>query len=235
MSEATKPSISFFCPAYNDEQNLPRLIPEVVKVLQEVADQFEIVIIEDGSPDRTGVVADELAKQYPNVRVYHHEKNQGYGAALVHGFREANKYEWVWTTDGDMQYDSKELKLCLPYMNDYEAVVGYRLSRKLNWHRMLQTMVYNFLIRAMFRLKIKDINCSFKLVKRSVLDKFELKSQSSFIDAELLIKLKQARARVMEIPVNHFPRLHGQAAGAKPKVVLTTIKEMLTYFFIHDL
>lgn len=232
---AVKPNISFFCPAYHDEKNLPRLIPKVAEILSEVAGEYEILIIEDGSPDRTGAVAEELARQLPNTRVIHHQKNQGYGATLAHGFREANKYEWVWTTDGDMQYDPMELKQFLPYMNDYDAVVGYRLSRKLTRWRWLQTAVYNFLIGLMFNLRIKDANTSFKLVRREALDEVELRSVSAFIDPELLIKLKKNGARIMELPVNHFPRQFGQASGAKPAVVLGTIKEMLKYFFVGRL
>lgn len=235
MNSSAKPTISFFCPAYFDEKNLPRLIPEVVKVLEENAADYEIFIVEDGSPDKTGEVADELASRYPKVRVIHHPKNLGYGATLVEGFNSANKFEWVFTTDGDMQYDVRELKQFLPYMSDYDAVIGYRLSRKLFWYRKLQTSVYNFLIRFLFGLKIKDVNCSFKLVRREPLARFKLKSQSAFIDAELLVKLRKHDARIMELPVNHFPRLYGESSGAKVKVVLSNIKEMLQYFFIRDL
>lgn len=231
--ENNKPNISFFCPAYFDAQNLPRLIPVVIETLREVAGQFEIVIVEDGSPDNTGAVADDLQRQFAgtDITVIHHPKNTGYGGALVDGFNSASKYEWVFTTDGDMQYDPKEFKGFLPYMNDYDAIVGYRLSRKLSQYRKLQTYVYNFMIHLMFRLKIKDINCSFKVVRRQFLNKFELKSASSFIDAELLLKLRKNKARIMELPVNHFPRMYGEASGAKPGVVLTTLKEMFQYLF----
>src|SRR3989338_10679025 len=127
-----KPSISFFCPAYFDEKNLPRLMPEVVAVLREIADRYEIIIIDDASPDRTGEVAEELKKLDPNIIVIHHESNWGYGATLSHGFRTAIKYEWVFTTDGDRQYDVREIKTFLPYLEDYDAVIGFRTIRSLS-------------------------------------------------------------------------------------------------------
>lgn len=229
-SYVMKPSISFFCPAYYDEQNLPRLISEVSKLLSEIAEQYEIIIIEDGSPDDTGKVADDLAGQYPNVRVIHHEKNLGYGATLAEGWK-AGKYDWVCYTDGDRQYDVSEFRLFLPYLENYDALIGFRKHRVLSGPRKIQSAAYNWLVRTLFGLKSKDIDCSFKIVRHSVLDRVNLRSQSSFIDAELLIKLQQSGARTLELPVTHFPRAHGQASGASFSVITQTIKEIIAFFF----
>jgi len=226
-----KPSVSFFCPAYFDEQNLPRLIPEVVSMLEETAQDYDILIIEDGSPDRTGEVADLLAKKFPHVRVTHHARNLGYGATIAEGFREANRYDWCLTTDGDRQYDITEFKTFLPYLNDYDAIIGFRRQRQMSPYRKFQSSVYNGLVRALFGLPFRDINCSFKLVRRNFLNKIFLTSRSAFIDAELLLKLRAAGARILELPVTHFARTHGKASGASGKVVAGSAKEMAAYFF----
>jgi glycosyltransferase involved in cell wall biosynthesis len=224
-----KPSISFFCPAYYDEKNLPRLIPEVSKLLSEIAEQYEIIIIEDGSPDDTGKVADELAGRYPNVRVIHHPKNLGYGATLAEGWK-TGKLDWIFYTDGDRQYDVSEFRLFLPYLENYDALIGYRKHRVLSGSRKIQSATYNWLIRALFGLNFRDIDCSFKIIRRSVLDRINLRSRSAFIDAELLIKLQQLGARTLELPVTHFPRAHGRASGASLSVVMQTIREIIVFF-----
>ncbi|MDO8658551.1 MAG: glycosyltransferase [Candidatus Levybacteria bacterium] len=228
----SKPTISFFCPAYNDEKNLPILIPKVVKLLKKIASKFEIIIIEDGSPDKTGEVADRLARKNPKItRVVHHKKNLGYGAALRKGFKEANKYDFVFFTDGDNQFDVNELEKFVPFFSLFDAVVGYRTNRALNFMRIVQTFIFNYLIRILFGVKVKDINCSMKVIKKSVLNKLDLKSNSSFIEAEFFIKLKREKAKVKELGVSHYPRTHGVASGGKPVVVLNTLKDMFIFWW----
>jgi glycosyltransferase involved in cell wall biosynthesis len=221
-----KPNISFFCPAYYDEKNLPRLIPEVVNLLSEVAEQYEIIIIEDGSPDDTGKVADELAKQFPNVRVIHHLQNLGYGATLAEGWK-AGKYDWVFTTDGDRQYDVNEFKTFLNYLDQADAVVGFRRNREISFLRKIQSNTYNWLVSALLGLRFKDLNCSFKAVRKSFLDRINFQAKSAFSDAELLLKLKQLDAKIIELPVTHYRRLHGKASGANFKVIFSTVKDLL--------
>lgn len=225
-----KPSISFFCPAYNDEENLPVLIPKAIKTFKKIASQFEIVIIEDGSPDKTGEVADNLSKKYsPYVRVIHHKKNKGYGATLKDGFSKANRYAYVCYTDGDLQFDVSEYEKLVPYLKNYDAVIGYRKKRSLSRQRLLQTTVYNFLVRSLFKTTAKDINCSMKIIKRSVFDKIRLTSVSPFLDAELLIGLQRYGIKVKQVPVSHYSRIHGEASGGKPSIIFDTFKEMLLF------
>lgn len=227
-----KPSISFFCPAYYDEKNLPILIPKVVGVLRETASRFEVLIVEDGSPDNTGNVADALAIKFrPFISVIHHEKNLGYGAALRSGFLKANKFNYVFYTDGDMQYNVEEIRKMLPYIKDYEVVIGYRSKRALTLSRQIQTKVFNFIVRLLFGLKAKDINCSMKLVSREALNKVNLTSNGAFIDAELLIKLKNKKYKIKEIEVSHFPRRFGKASGGSIKVILKTLSELIKFYF----
>lgn len=227
----SKPTISFFCPAYNDEENLPLLIPKALKVLKEVARLFEIVIVEDGSPDNTDKVADLLQKKYPKlIRVIHHKKNKGYGAALKKGFLEANAYDYVFFTDGDNQFDVSELRKMVPFLKTYSVVIGYRKKRALTVNRLIQTHFYNWLVRTLFHLQVKDINCSMKIIKRDVLTSINLFSTSPFIEAELLIKLKRKGVKIKEVGVSHYPRLFGKASGGKPSVIIDTLKDLFTLY-----
>ena len=226
-----KPSISFFCPAYYDEGNLPLLIPRVYQVLRKHTAEFEIVIINDGSPDRTGVVAEELAKKFaPKVKVIHHQKNLGYGAALKRGFQQAKKFDYVFYTDGDNQYDATELKKMMPFLKEYDAIVGYRTKRALSLTRKIQTLFFNRLVRWLFGIKIKDVNCSMKIISKEALKQINLTSDSSFIEAELLIKLKQKNFKIKEVEVSHFPRRFGKASGGNFKVIMKTIFEMIRLY-----
>lgn len=227
-----KPSISFFCPAYYDEKNLPILIPKVVKVLKNLSSNFEIVIVEDGSPDTTREVADRFAKIYkPFIKVIHHPKNLGYGAALRSGYNNATKYDYVFYTDGDNQYDVDELNKFISYLKNYDAIIGFRKTRALTFSRQIQTIVYNKLIKFIFGLNIKDINCSMKIVSRKALGKIDLTSNGTFIDAELLIKLKNNNFKIKEIEVTHLPRIFGKASGGSKKVIFQTLSEIIKFYF----
>lgn len=227
-----KPSISFFCPAYFDEKNLPILIPKTYKILKENTSQFEILIVEDGSPDGTDKVADELAKKFaPHVRVIHHKKNLGYGATLKAGYTFANKYEFVFYTDGDNQYNIEEIIIFLPYLKKYDAVIGYRTKRALKFSRQVQTRVFNWIIRLLFKIKMRDINCAMKIIRRKALNTIKLTSDGGFIDAELVIKLSRKNYLVKEVEVSHYPRKFGKASGGNPKLIFKTIFDMIKFYF----
>lgn len=226
----SKPSISFFCPAYNDEGNLPILIPKTFRLLKNVCTAFEIVIIDDASPDNTGEVADDLAKKYPNITVIHHRKNKGYGGALKSGFRSAKKYPFVFYTDGDCQYDVNVLKKMLADIDGYDAIVGYRGTRELTWQRKFQSSSYNMLIRLLFHVKSRDVNCAIRLIKRKWVNKLNLTSTSAFLPAEMVIKLHQQGADVKEVEVVHYPRTSGKASGGKLSVILPTFFDMIRYY-----
>ena len=226
----SRPSLSFFCPAYNDAENLPILIAKVDRLLKELCSSYEIVVIDDASPDDTGKVADTLAKKYPQVTVVHHKKNKGYGGALLSGFRHAKKYPYVFYTDGDSQYDVAMIKKMLPFIDKYAAVVGYRSIRELSWQRKVQSIVYNRFIRLLFAVKSKDINCAIRLIKRSMMNKLNLSSTSAFLPAEMLIQLHKQGAKVKEIEVVHYPRMHGKASGGKLSVILPTFWDMCKYY-----
>lgn len=227
-----KPSISFFCPAYNDEGNLPILIPKVVLLLKKICSSFEIVIIDDASPDKTGQVADALAKKYaPNIKVIHHSINKGYGGALRSGFHHAKKYPYVFYTDGDNQYNVTALKDMLKYIPQYDAVVGNRKMRELTWQRKLQSICYNGLIRLLFNLKNKDVNCAIRIFKREYISKLNLSSTSAFLPAETLIELNKHKAKIKSFEVIHYARVHGRASGGRLSEILPTFVDMIKYYF----
>lgn len=221
-------SVSFFCPAYNDEGNLPELIPNVYKFLSENSDVFEIIIIDDGAKDRTGVVADELAQKFPNTRVVHHKKNMGYTATLKEGFG-MGKYEYVMYTDGDNQYDIFDLKPYLDLLEDNDAIAGYAIKKAVSKYRLFQSWLHNFLIRVLFGVKFNDINCSMKVFRKSDLSKISINSSpfGAFIDAELILKLIKNGKKIAQFPVVHYERRSGIASGTKPTLIFYTIIDML--------
>jgi len=221
-------SVSFFCPAYNDEGNLPNLIPTVFDFLKENSQKFEIVIIDDGAKDKTGEVAEEMARKFPNTRVVHHIKNKGYTATLKEGF-ENGKYDYIMYTDGDNQYDVMDSVPYLHFLKDNDVIAGYAIKKAVSGFRKIQSLVYNFLISILFFTSFKDINCALKIFKKSVLNKIKINSDPSgaFIDAELILKANKIGFKIAQFPVVHYKRKTGIASGSKPKLILNTIKDMI--------
>jgi len=219
-------SVSFFCPAYYDEKNIPLVVKDADKFLRKTAKKYEIIVINDGSPDKTGEIADKLAKKYKNMKVIHHKENKGYGGALKTGFMNA-KYDYVMYTDGDNQYDVFEFNNLIPLLKNSDIVAGYVSKKAISKRRKLQSEIYNTLIFLLFGVYFKDINCSMKIFKRKVLENIEIKSKSAFIDAEMIIKAKRKGFKIMRKEVTHKPRIHGIAGGSKLSVILPTIKEMM--------
>ena len=223
-------SVSFFCPAYHDEDNLPRLIPHVITFLKGITDRYEIIIVEDGSPDGTDRVADELSRKYEHVRVIHHERNEGYGATLRDGFR-ASRYEYVMYTDGDAQYDVNEFEPYLDLLETNDVISGYAITKAVSLMRKLQSLIYNMSLLILFGIRIRDANCSMKIYKRHVLEHMDIRSTSAFIDGEMLIRARRAGYTIAQFPVHHLPRLQGTASGSKPTVIAGTIRDMLLFRF----
>ncbi len=222
--------VSFFCPAYGDEDNLPLIIPKVHKLLSEISNKFEIIIVEDGSPDRTGQVADDLASRFSNIRVIHHKRNTGYGGALKDGFRNA-KYEYVMYTDGDNQYDVDEFRPFLNLLDKADVIAGYATVKAVNSKRKIQSQVFNWFVFTLFGYYFKDVNCSMKIYKRKVLDSMVIKSDSAFIDAEMMVKAKHNGFIIAQFPVTHYPRKSGPEGGSKWPVIWDTFKDMLKFRF----
>ena len=221
-------NISFFCPAYNEEKNLPEFIPKVIKFLSSITNEFEIIIIENGSTDKTYQIAQRLEEKFPQVKIIHNPIHLDYGAALKKGFAAA-QYDYISYSDSDNQYDISELAPHLHLLDKFDVLSGYAVKKAASFSRKIQSDAYNFLLRFLFGIKLKDINCSMKVYKRAVLNKIEIKSDSAFIDAEMLIKAQQLGYRIIQFPVTHYFRKKGLATGSDPKVILATIKEMIKF------
>ncbi len=222
-------TLSVFFPAYYDELNIGKVTRNAVKILEELKlKDYEIIIIEDGSPDRTGEVADELAGEFSKVRVIHHEKNMGYGATLKDGFVNA-KMDYVFYTDGDNQFDLTEMKKFIALIPFSDIVVGYRKHKQYSLYRKFTSLCYNYLLKIIFDIHYWDIDCAFKLFKTDLFRKIEIKSIDAFIDAEIMLKANLLDYTVTELGVQHLPRLDGVSTGARPSVILRTIREIFDY------
>jgi glycosyltransferase involved in cell wall biosynthesis len=205
------PSISVFFPAYNDEGSIAELVHEAFAALPQLTDDYEVIVVNDGSGDDTATVLDELARALPRLRVVHHPRNRGYGGALRSGFESATK-DLVFYTDGDGQYDVREMKKLTPLMTEEVDVVnGYKIKRSDDRRRIVLGAIYKFLARLMFRLPIRDVDCDFRLMRRAVIQSIELTSTSGVVCTEMVYKLRVAGCRFTETPVHHYPRLHGQS------------------------
>jgi glycosyltransferase involved in cell wall biosynthesis len=222
-------TLSVFFPAYYDEKNIDKVVIKAVEVLTSLKlKDYEVIIIEDGSPDKTGEVADKLAEQFEKVRVIHHKKNMGYGATLRDGFMNA-KMDYVFYTDGDNQFDLDELRKFVALIPYSDIVVGYRKHKQYSLYRKFTSLCYNYLLRLIFDIHYWDIDCAFKIFKSDLFKKIEIKSIDAFIDAEIMLKAKLLGYTTTELGVEHLPRLDGISTGARPSVILRTIKEVFEY------
>jgi glycosyltransferase involved in cell wall biosynthesis len=221
-------SLSAFFPAYNEEPNLVRMYESLSATLPKFATEYEIIIVNDGSRDGTGATADRLAKEDPRVRHILHATNLGYGAAVAEGFA-ASRYEYVFFTDGDNQFDVSQLALLVPFAAEFDAVIGYRINRQDHFFRLLNAHAWNRLVSLAFGLRFKDIDCAFKLIRRSALPAGRLESSGAMISTELLVKLVRAGCSIREVGVLHQPRIAGKQTGANPRVVLRAFRELYAF------
>jgi len=211
LASISQRSISVFFPAFNDEQTISSLVRAALEILPEFTDNYEVLVINDGSTDDTALVIDELAQAFPQVRAIHHAYNLGYGAALNTGFRHATK-ETVFYTDGDGQYDVRELRRLVPLMTDEVDVVnGYKSCRADSRAREILGKVYNRIARKVFKLPIRDVDCDFRLIRRSHLQGIGELSNSGAACVQLVRELYSQGAVFAEVAVSHYPRLHGKS------------------------
>jgi glycosyltransferase involved in cell wall biosynthesis len=203
--------ISVFFPAFNDEGSIGGLVGDALALLPTLADDYEVIVVNDGSSDRTADVLEELARAEPRLRIVHHESNRGYGAALRTGFASATK-ELVFYTDGDGQYDVRELARLRPLLvAGVDVVNGYKVERADQWRRKALGAAYNRVAHLLFKLPIRDVDCDFRLLRRRAVEGIELFSSSGSICVELVHKLYRAGCVFVEVPVNHYPRAHGRS------------------------
>jgi glycosyltransferase involved in cell wall biosynthesis len=228
---ALEVSLSIFFPAYNDAPSLPSLIERTFQVARQHAKDFEVIVVNDGSYDKTGEVLARLAERYaPHMRVITHEQNRGYGGALRSGFAAATK-DLVFYTDGDGQYDVRELPKLLALMRTETGLVnGYKLERNDPWHRICIGNVYNAFARLLFRIRLRDIDCDFRLIRRSLLEEIELTSTSGTICVELVRKLEMI-CNVVETGVHHYPRLHGRSQFFRLRSLAVTFSQLVRLWY----
>ncbi len=226
MAETDNPiSLTVFFPCYNEEANVERVTRAAMEATEKVTNDYEVIIVNDGSKDRTGEIADRLASEHPNVRAVHNNPNLGYGGALQRGFREATK-EHVFYTDGDGQFDFEEIPKLLPLLKDYDIVSAYRLDRKDSLLRKFNAFGWTTLVNLVFRLWLRDIDCAFKIFPRKLFDEIEMKSMGALIDTEILARAKNRGYRIGQIGVHHYPREAGEQTGANLKVILRAFREL---------
>jgi glycosyltransferase involved in cell wall biosynthesis len=218
-------SLTVFFPCYNEVESIRPLTEKMVSVLKGICRDYEIILVDDGSTDGTAQRADQLAQEYPAVHVIHHPHNLGYGAALQSGFRAACK-EYVFYTDGDGQFDPGELTLLLPLIARYDIVGAYRLNRQDGWVRKFNAYCWTKLTCFLFDLKLKDIDCAFKLYKRRIFDEIEMVSTGALISTEILARARLKGFTMTQIGVHHYPRIAGRATGANIKVIARAFKEL---------
>ncbi len=221
-------SISVFFPAFNDEGSIASLVMNAHAVLSTLTDDYEVIVVNDGSTDATPAILDELARVLPNVKVVHHEHNQGYGGALRSGFSNARK-DLIFYTDGDGQYDVRELAALHQLLSDgVDIINGYKIERADDGQRKLLGAVYNGLAHLLFRIPIRDVDCDFRLLRRSAIEQIELVSSSGVICVELVYKLQRAGCIFAEVPVHHYPRAHGRSQFFTLRRVARTAYDFLS-------
>jgi glycosyltransferase involved in cell wall biosynthesis len=203
--------LTVFFPAYNDSGTIASLVITAHRAAATLTPDFEILVIDDGSADGTGEIADELARTYPEVRVIHHGRNRGYGGALRTGFAEARK-DVIFYTDGDAQYDPSEMTLLWPHLTaDVDLVNGYKISRSDPLHRIVIGRLYHHTVKLLFGFPVRDVDCDFRLMRRSIFDRVRLERNSGVICLEMMKKIHDAGFRIAEVPVHHYHRAFGRS------------------------
>ena len=231
-SPATRPAgLSVFFPAYNDSGTIASMVIRAVKAASELTPDFEIIVVDDGSADGTAEIADELARTYPQVRAVHHPKNRDYGAALQTGFRSATK-ELIFYTDGDAQYDPSELAVLWAKMTlDTDLVNGYKISRSDPIHRIVIGRLYHYIVSLLFGLKVRDVDCDFRLLRRTIFDRINLVKTSGIICVEMMKKIQDGRFHIVEVPVHHYHRAFGKSQFFNFRRLFRTGRDLLILWY----
>lgn len=225
-------SLTVFFPVFNEEENIPLLIDSASRIIPQLAEDYELIIIDDGSTDQSLNIAKKLTEGKNRWRIIAHPKNLGYGEVLKTGIKAAKK-DWLFFTDADLQFNLQELTDFLPYTNQYQAIIGYRVKRAEGFSRSFNAYLFKIYIDVLFRLHVKDIDCAFKLIKTDLLKNLTLNSGSAFTSSEILYRLKKKKIKFKELPVSHYPRRYGEATGANLKVIIKACYEaLMTYLNI---
>jgi glycosyltransferase involved in cell wall biosynthesis len=225
------PSLSVFFPALNDSGTIGSMVIRAVKAASALTPDYEVIVVNDGSTDATAEIAEELARTYPRVRVVHHATNRGYGGALQTGFRSSTK-DLIFYTDGDAQYDPAELAALWARMTpDADLVNGYKLDRADPLHRVIIGRVYHHIVSILFGLTVRDVDCDFRLMRRSIFDRIHLEKASGVICLEMMKKIHDAGFRIVEVPVNHYHRAFGKSQFFNFRRIFRTAFDVMRLWF----
>jgi len=222
--------VSLILPCHNEAENIQAVIEEAKEALGKIAQQYEIIIVDDGSSDRTPELVRNLIRTDPQLRMIQHQSNLGYGSALRTGFKNA-RLRWIFFTDADRQFRVGELEKFIPYLEKSRMVVGYREDRADATHRRIYGRIFSWLVNFLFGLKIKDVNCAFKVFTREIIEGEELISPGALINAELFILVKRKGIEPIQLAVSHFPRKAGKQSGGSRKVIVRALWELLQLYF----
>ncbi|MBE0671861.1 MAG: glycosyltransferase family 2 protein [Anaerolineales bacterium] len=232
IAHATVSSMSAVFPAYNDGGTIASVVAAASIALKQVVEDYEIVVVNDGSSDHTAAILDETSSRYPELRVITHPANQGYGAALRSGFSAATK-DWIFYTDGDSQYNPLELVHLVKALHDNVDVVnGYKINRNDSWIRVVIGRAYHYFVKFLFDIHIRDVDCDFRLIPRRILEEIELKSNSGAICLELVKKIEDAGYAIAEVPVSHYSRKYGVSQFFVPWRILRTLRQLADLYWM---
>jgi glycosyltransferase involved in cell wall biosynthesis len=222
-------SISLVFPMFDEEANVGPLLDSALAIGPRLADDFELIVVDDGSRDGSAAVVQSVRRRDPRVRLLRHPRNRGYGAALRSGLRAA-RGELVFFSDADLQFDLREIEQLLAHVDEFDIVAGTRTPRRDPWLRRVLAWGWGVLVRVLFGLRVRDIDCAFKVFRRPVLDAVPIASIGAFVNTELLVRARRSGFRIREVPVTHHPRLAGRAKGASPRVVARALLELLILY-----
>jgi glycosyltransferase involved in cell wall biosynthesis len=223
-------SISLMFPLYKDKSTVEFMIKKSVNVLKKFKKRYEVIIVDDGCPQNSGRLAKKIAKKIPNIKVFFHKKNLGYGAALKTGLKKC-KNDWIFMIDGDAEYDVDDLSRLILASKNNDLVITYRYKKKYATSRIIISWIYNSILRLLFKINFRDISTGSRLIRKKLVKNIKLKSNSPFVGAELAIKAKLAGYKVGEIGIHTYPRTFGTGSSVSFKNILLTIKDMLLLFF----
>lgn len=225
---STQYSLSVVLPAHNEEIAIAGTVHAVIAAVSQWTSDFEVIVVNDGSKDRTCAIVEEIAAADPRVRVINHEVNQGYGAALVSGFAAISK-DLIFFMDSDGQFDIHDLACFFPLIEKYDAVLGYRINRQDTWMRKFNAWGWKMLVTLIFKLRVRDVDCAFKLYRSRFFREQHLETRGAMINTEILYKFRRAGYTYTELAVCHLPRHGGRATGAKPSVIARAFRELFIY------
>ncbi len=226
MTEPARlPGVSVFLPCHNEEGNVERVAAALETELPRIAERHEIIVVDDGSRDRTGEIADRLAAANPRLKAVHHPVNRGYGAAVISGIRACTE-PWVVLCDGDGQFEASDIARLAARVPEYDVVVGHRTHRADPLMRRINGKAWTVLMRLLLGIRISDIDCGLKLFRRDLLEGIDLQAKGAMISPELMALLAGRGARICEVDVRHLPRVAGEQSGASLKVIARAFREL---------